>query len=53
MCHKQYTIYMLPQESWGKTPNVYRGVTITSRFFFLGGHARLDHLKKVGGPPLI
>ena len=22
-CHKQYTIHMLPWESWGKTPNVY------------------------------
>ncbi len=25
---------MLPQESWGKTPNVYGGVTRPSRFFF-------------------
>ena len=29
-CHKQCTIYMLP---WGKTPNVYGGVTRPSRFF--------------------
>ena len=25
---------MLPQESWGKTPNMYRGVTRPSWFFF-------------------
>ncbi len=33
-CHKQYTIYMLPQESSGKTPNVHRGVIRPSQFYF-------------------
>ncbi len=36
-CHKQYTIYMLPKQSWGKTPN--EGSPHPPDFF-LGGRAR-------------
>ncbi len=35
-CHKQYTIYMLPQESWGKTPNVYMEGSPHPPYFFSG-----------------